>query len=119
MNERVIALAESLNQELNSHPDVVLLKSKEKELNDSFEVYTLSKAKDEALEVYINNKELYGEDSSITLESLTKLKDAKEKLNNHPLVKEYLSNYNKVRDLYMDINDIVLGDLLGENKVCR
>ena len=115
MEDRLYFLAQEVHDSLVNHPLVASLDKLEKELNDNFEVYELSKKKDEALEVYINNKEAYGEDSEITKKSQIELKEAKEKLNNHQLVAEYLKIYSQVRDLYMEINDIVI----GEEETCR
>ena len=110
MEERIYFLAKEINESLSSHPLVKELNKLEKELNDSFEVYNLSNKKDEELEKYLSNKDRYGEEDIKTIESLKRLKEAKENLNNHPLVESYLSVYSKVRDLYMEIDDIVLGD---------
>ena len=41
------------------------------------------------------------------INTLKNLKEAKENLANHPLVKSYLSIYNEVRDLYMEVDDIL------------
>ena len=87
MDEKVYNLASEINEELNKSQDVKLLNELDKKLDDSFEVYTLSNKKDEALERYISNKDLYGEDNEVTIESLKELQRAKEELNNHPLVK--------------------------------
>lgn len=118
MNERIISLATLLNEEINNNPKVKRLEELDKAISDSFDVYELSKKKDELLEIYINNKEIYGEDNELTISSLKNLKDAKEKLQNYPLVKEYLSTYSEVRDIYMKVNEIVLGGLV-EEKSCQ
>ena len=110
MEDKIYFLAKDINSELNNNPDVILLNELEKELNDSYEVYTLSNKKDEALEKYLSNKEALGEDSEITKQSLKELSLTKEALNNYPLVKEYLSVYSRVRDLYLEINNILLAD---------
>ena len=110
MDDRLYFLSKEINESLNNHPLVILLNEKEKELNDSYEVYTLSNKKDEAMEIYLANKKRYGENHEETRKSLLNAKEAKENLNNHPLVKEYLEIYSKVRDLYMEINDIILGE---------
>ena len=110
MEDRLYFLASEIHDSLNNHPLVISLNELESRLNDSYEVYQLSNKKNETLEVYLNNKKIYGEDNEITKKSLINLKEAKEKLNNHPLVKEYLKIYSQVRDLYLQINDIVLGD---------
>ncbi len=118
MDIKVFELANRLNEELNNNPDVILLNELDKKLNDSFEVYTLSNRKDEALERYLSNKEMYGEESELTIASLKELSKIKKELNTNPLVKEYLKQYSIVRDLYMQINDIILSDFKG-NKVCQ
>ena len=118
MDESTYLKAKQINDELNKNENVLLLNELDKKMNDSFEVYSLSKKKDEMLEKYLSNKELYGEDNEITKESLRQLVAAKEELNNHPLVKQYLEVYSKVRDLYLEINEIILGDFRG-NETCR
>ena len=115
MDDKIYLLAKSLNEALNSDSNVLKLKSLEKELNDSYEVYTLSNKKDEALNNYLDLKSALGEDNSKTKDALLKLKAAKEELNNHPFVKEYLSVYSKVRDIYLEVDRIILGDFKKEN----
>ena len=110
MDEKIYHLANSLNEELSKDPRVVKLNELEKELNDSYDVYVLSKEKDEALENYERLKEVYPEDNEQVKEALLKLKTAKEKLNNFPLVKEYLVQYSIVRDLYLEIDNILFSD---------
>lgn len=116
MNEKIYSLSKSINEELNDKEEIKFLNKLEKELDNSYEVYVLSNKKDDALEKYISNKDLYGDDSDITKESLKELKKAKENLNNHPLVKQYLEVYSKVRDLYLQINNILLNDFKGEHR---
>ena len=115
MDDKIYFLAKDINEELNNDPNVIRLNELEKSLNNSYEVYVLSNKKDKALEKYISNKELYGEDNEITLESQKELVMAKEELQNHPLVKEYLEAYSKVRDLYLQINNILLDDFNGRS----
>ena len=110
MDEKIYFLAKSLNEELNKDPRVAKLNELEKALNDSYDVYVLCNKKDEALEEYSRLKEIYSEDSEELKASLLKLKDAKEKLSNFPLVKEYLSQYALVRDLYMEVDNILFSE---------
>lgn len=119
MDERTYNLAIEINEELNKNKDVLLLNEAEKKMNDSYEVYSLSNKKDEALEKYISNKEIYGADHELTVKSRNELKKAKEALQNHPLVKEYLEIYSRVRNLYLEIDNILLGDFKKEKKTCR
>ena len=115
MDSKIYNLAKSLNDEINNDPRVIKLNELEKALNDSYEVYTLSNKKDEALEEYSRLKEIYPEDSEELKASLLKLKDAKEKLNNFPLVKEYLAQYALVRDLYLEVDNILFSEFRKGN----
>lgn len=119
MDDKVYFLAKEINEELNKNPDVLLLNKLDKELNDSYEVYTLSNKKDEALEKYVSLKDLYGDDDERVKASRMELSKAKEELNNHPLVKEYLKVYSRVRDIYLEINNILLDDYRRGNKECQ
>ncbi len=110
MDEKIYNLASSLSESLNNEPDVILLNKLEKELNDSYEVYSLSNKKDECLETYTRLKDAYGDDHPEVIEALKALKTAKENLNNHPIVKKYLEVYSRVRNLYMEIDNILFGD---------
>ena len=110
MDEKIYFLAESLANSLSDEPDVVLLNTLEKELNDSFEVYTLSNKKDECLEKYTMLKDSLGEEHIETINALKELKVSKENLNNHPLVKHYLEVYSRVRNLYLEIDNILFSN---------
>ena len=114
MNEKIYCLAKEINDELNNNPLVIRLNELEKELNDSYEIYLLSNKKDEALEKYLSNKDLYGDNHKLTIEAQKVLMAAKKELQLNPLVKEYLEVYSKVRDMYLEINHILLDDFKGE-----
>ena len=115
MDEKIYNLANSLNEQLNNDHRVIRLNELEKELNNSYDVYLLSNKKDEALENYERLKEIYPEDNEQVKDALLKLKQAKEKLNNFPLVKEYLAQYSLVRDLYLEIDNILFSDFKKVN----
>ena len=110
MDEKIYRLAISLNQEINNNPEVIRLNELEKALNDSYDVYALSNKKDGALEEYSRLKEIYPEDHELVKAALLKVRDAKEKLNNFPLAKEYLAQYAIVRDMYLEIDNILFSD---------
>ncbi len=115
MDSKIYNLAKSLNEEINNDPRVIKLNELEKALNDSYDVYVLSNKKDEALEEYSRLKDIYDEDSEELKASLLKLKEAKEKLNNFPLVKEYLAQYSIVRDLYLEVDNILFSEFRKGN----
>ena len=110
MNARIFDLSTRLNESLVNNPKVKELNKLEEELNNSYEVYLLSQKKDEALELYSKLKEIYPDDNAEVKAVLIRLKEAKEALNNHPLVKSYLSIYNEVKYLYMEIDDILFSE---------
>ena len=95
MNSKIYELSKKLNLSLLNDQRVKNLAMLEEELDNSYEVYVLSQKKDEALNNYLNIKEIYPNDNEQT-------KDA--------LVKKYLSIYNEVRDLYMEIDQILFSD---------
>lgn len=107
MNEKIFDLASRLNKSLLDNPKVIELNKLEEELNNSYEVYLLSKKKDDYLELYTQMKGIYPDSHLEVINALKNLKEAKENLSNHPLVKSYLSIYNEVRDLYMEVDDIL------------
>lgn len=115
MNEKIFDLASKVNESLRNDPRVIRLNELEEELNNSYEVYSLSQKKDEALELYNKLKGVYPDEHIEVKNALKKLKEAKELLNNHPLVKSYLSIYNEVRDLYMEIDSILFSDFKGRH----
>ena len=114
MNERIFDLSTRLNEALVNNPKVKELSKFEEELNNSYEVYLLSQKKDEALELYSKLKDIYPDDNKEVKAALIKLKEAKEALNNHPLVKSYLSIYNEVKYLYMEVDDILFSEFKGK-----
>lgn len=113
MNERIFDLASNLNKSLLDNPKVQELNRLEEELNNSYEVYLLSQKKDECLEIYTKLKDIYPDNHIEIKKALKNLKEAKENLSNHPLAKSYLSIYNEVRDLYMEIDDILFSSFKG------
>ena len=115
MEDKIFNLASRLNEELRNDPRVIKLNELENKLNDSYEVYLLSREKDDALENYTRLKEICSEDSEEVVKALKVAKAAKEKLGNFPLVKEYLAQYALVRDLYLEIDNILFSDLKKGN----
>ena len=110
MNEKIYDLSHELNCALINDKRVQLLNELETELNNSSEVYFLSQCKDECANRYSQLKDVYDDDHPIVKEALIDLVTAKKNLNNHPLVKKYLSTYSEVRDLYLEIYTILFSD---------
>lgn len=113
MDKDIYFLAKEINEELNKNEKVVLLNKLDQELNNNYEIYLLSNKKDEALQNYLSLKDIYGDENEEVKKARNALKKAKEELNNHPLVAEYLKLYSEVRDIYLEINKILLDDFKG------
>ena len=110
MDENIYQLATKLQESLSNLAINKELDELDKKMNDSFEVYNLSNKKDEALNKYLTLKDALGESHIDTIKALNELKIAKENLSNHPLVNKYLKVYSEVRDLYLEINNILFSD---------
>ena len=115
MDEQILKLTYSLANSINDLEIVKRLNELESKLNGSYEVYLLTNKKDECLEKYNRLSAIYKEDSEELKSALKELKEAKENLNNHILIKEYLSVYSQVRDLYMEIDHILFSEYRGSN----
>ena len=111
----IYSLSYELKDLLTNDPRIIRLNELEKKLNESFEVYQLSQRKDECLETYTKLKEVYPDEHEDVVNALKNLVEAKKVLNSHPLVKEYLSIYNDVRDLYMEIDNVLFSDFKARN----
>lgn len=100
----------SLRQALVSDPRLLRLNELEREVNADPTVRELSKKLDD-LERQYEDVLAYRKPTDPEAISLQKsLYLAKETLDMNPVVKEYNEAYVVVRDLYMQIDDIIFGD---------
>ena len=113
MEENIYLKAEKLKELLNQDERVVRLNELEKKMNEDEEVMALAYQKDMAAVAYSDTLNHFSEDSEEAKKALKKLHEAKLKLDSHPLVKEYLSSYKKVRELYEEINKILFSNFNG------
>lgn len=102
--------ASEFKEKLQSDERVILLNKLEKEMNDNEEVMALAYKKDVAATKYSDVLSHFSDDSEEAKKALKELSIAKEELNNHPLVKEYLKAYADVRDLYLQINEVLFSN---------
>lgn len=109
MNEEIVQSVESLAKALKEDPRILRLNQLEEELSSNPEVIELSKRKD-ALEREYETTLSYAEEDSPEAKLREKaLYEAKLALDSHPLVQEYNALYVPIRDLYMQIDDILFG----------
>lgn len=111
MEKDIYSLAASLKQSLKDDPRVVALEELEKEMNNDKSVMALAYAKDVASSEYSDILNHFSKDSETALKYQKKLYEAKKALDEHPLVRRYLSAYKEVRELYTQINNILFDDL--------
>lgn len=111
VSQDIYSIAGELKDLINADERILRLNELEKELNDNEEVMALAQQKDEAISRYSDALNHFAKDSEEIKKYQHDLFIKKEALDNHPLVKEYLSAYNKVRDLYFNLNEILFSDL--------
>lgn len=104
MNEELLLKTYELKEALDKDQSIILLSELNKRLEESYEVHKLADIKDKALIQYEQISKCFSEDSVEMTNVRKELKEAKEALNNHPLVKQYLEVYGMVREIYMFIN---------------
>ena len=111
MDDRVYNLSLELKELINKDERFLRLNELEKELENNEEVMRLAYLKDLANSEYNDALKIYKEDDENLVKARLKLKEAKEKLDTHPLTVKYLEAYKKVRDLLLEVNDILFGDI--------
>ena len=110
MEENIYSKAEKLKESLTNDPRVIRLNELEKKMNNDEEVMALAYRKDVAATNYSDVLNHFSEESEEAKEALKKLHEAKLALDSHPLVREYLSAYKEVRELYEEINEILFAN---------
>lgn len=111
MDEILFSLTQQLKTALDNDERIVCLNEIEKKMNDSEEVMKLSYKKDMALNRYNELAKYFADDSEELINARRLLSEAKKELESHPLVREYLSAYQKVRLLYEQINETLFSYL--------
>ena len=115
----IYSLSSELNELLVNDERIIFLNKLEKEMNENEEVMALAYQKDLAVSNYNDALNHFSNDSEEVKKAQHELHLKKEALDNHPLVREYLSAYSKVRDLYLEINEILFSDLNPNLKRCK
>ena len=108
MNDVVLEKIYALKEALNNDPRVVDLLKKEKAMEESEEVMVLSYRYSRAQDDYSDALKHYKEDSDEIKIYQRKLFEAKQILDAHPLVREYLKAYQEVRLMYEKIESVII-----------
>ena len=115
----IYSLSYELKDLLTNDPRIIRLNELEKKMNENEEVMALSYQKDVAVSEYSDALNHFARDSEEVKKAQHNLHIKKEALDNHPLVREYLTAYSEVRDLYYQLNDILLSNLNLNMKGCK
>ena len=118
MND-IYSLSYELKELLDNDERILTLNELEKKMNASEEVMALAYQKDLAINDYNDALNHFSEDSEEVKKAQHNLHLKKEALDNHPLVRDYLNAYSKVRDLYYELNDILFSKLSLNMKECK
>ena len=106
-----IKLAYELKELMHNDPRFITLNEKEKAMENNEEVMALSYNKD-LKETYLSDAlKHYPQGSEEIKHAHVELYRASERLDAHPVVKEYLKAYREVETLLNEINDILFKDL--------
>lgn len=109
--EKIYALKDAINND----PRVLDLLKKEKNMEENEEVMVLSYHYSRAQDEYNNALKHYKEDSDEIKIYQKKLFEAKQKLDSHCLVKDYLKAYKEVRLMYKEIEELIINPFIRKH----
>lgn len=115
MNEAILNKVLSLKECLKNDERIIILNDLEKRLENDESVIALAYKKDMATTMYEDALKHYKSDSEEVSIAQKNLYEAKKKLDENPLVKQYNKAYKEVWLLYKYINKEIFDDFL-DNK---
>ena len=115
----IYSLSYELKDLLTNDPRIIRLNELEKKMNENEEVMALAYQKDLAVSEYSDALNHFARDSEEVKKAQHNLHLKKEALDNHPIVREYLKAYSKVRDLYYQLNEILFSNTNLNMKGCK
>jgi len=113
VDEKIYLLAKDLKADMDNDPRFLKLNELNKKINEDEEVIRLAIKKDTANEKYNDLLRFYDDNHFEVIAARNELLKAKQELDNHPLVKEYLAAYIEVRDLLIEVNNILFKGFKG------
>ena len=111
MDEKVIQLLEALKKALEKDERITSLNALEEKMNNDDSVIKLVIKKNQDNDHLLEMVKYFGDASKEASEARKALQKSKEALYSHPLVKQYNETYQKVRDLYIELNRILFSGL--------
>jgi len=116
MEEKLIKQIYELKSLLSKDNRIISLNKAENLMNENEEVMKLAYAKDMAIDE-LNSIPESLKDSEVYNKAMEKVSFAKTNLQNHPLVADYLTKYAVVRDLFLEVNEILFSGF--QEKLCE
>lgn len=110
MNIEILKIASKLKEEIVNSEVYINLINSEKIMEENKEVIDLAILKEKAVEKYSDLLKYYKDDSHEVILARKELYVAKANFESHPLVREYLNNYQKLRLILEEINCIIFED---------
>lgn len=110
MEDKIYFLVKDLKEEMDKDPRFILLNELNEKMNNDESVIRLAMKKDTLNDRYNDLLKIYKDDDEVVIKARKELLSAKEELENHPIVKEYLKAYGEVRDLLLEVNNILFGE---------
>lgn len=107
MNEELLNQISILKENIVNSDEYINLLKAEKEMEQSNEVMILSYKKDMAIVDYEDALKHYSRNSIEVLKAEKILSETAYNLNQHPLVKSYKENLDKLNQLYEEIDKII------------
>lgn len=107
MNESILREVKLLKTAIDTDPRIKKLNELEAKMSKDESVIKLSKQLKEKEEIYNSNLQKYGNKNPLTTASWHELYLSKKDLDSLPIVQEYNLKFIEVRDLYMQIDDIL------------
>ena len=109
-----------LNSLIKLDNRITSLETIEKKMENDDSVILLARKKEEREIAYSDLLKIYKDDSEEVSSARKNLFLAKKELESHPIVREYLSKYSEVRELYQSIYHIIFSSYsYNGNKVCE
>ncbi len=107
MNEKILKEVSALKNALEGDERSIRLSELESRLEKDETVLLYSKKAKDKEEAYSFSLSSFGKGKKETMDAQKELYEAKKELDSLPLVKEYNEAYVAVRDIYMQIDDII------------
>ncbi len=118
MEEELLKKICQLKELLDKDECILDMKKKEKIMEENEEVMVLAYRYSTMQTEYNDALKHFGEQSEELLLVQKRLADSKKELESHPLVIDYLKSFQKVRELYQNIDEQLFGSFKSFN-VCK